>query len=121
PQERLRAAADFRRAFDRRRVVSDQAFVIHSVENGLEYSRIGIVVSRKVSRRAVVRHRIKRLVREVFRLNKAAFCKGIDFVIVARVALVSFKDVHSSLIKLATESSQRLRGDTPATKAGTGV
>jgi ribonuclease P protein component len=46
-------------------------------ENGLEVARLGITVSKRVGN-AVKRNRIKRLVREFFRLNKESFAKGYD-------------------------------------------
>jgi ribonuclease P protein component len=51
--------------------------------NALAWSRIGIIVSRKVAGRAVDRNRIKRLVRETFRQKQAGFT-GHDLVVLAR-------------------------------------
>ncbi len=48
-----------------------------------EQARLGLAVSRKVSPRAVVRNRIKRLIRESFRQSKQKL-GGLDIVIVAR-------------------------------------
>lgn len=48
-------------------------------------ARLGIAVSRKVSKRAVVRNRIKRQIRESFRLNKNLLM-GMDCVVVAKQA-----------------------------------
>ena len=47
--------------------------------------RLGLAVSRRVNKRAVVRNRIKRVVRESFRMNKEAL-SGLDIVVVARQA-----------------------------------
>ncbi len=47
------------------------------------FARLGQVVSRKVDKRAVQRNRIKRLVRESFRRQKAGAEQGIDFVVLA--------------------------------------
>jgi ribonuclease P protein component len=47
-----------------------------------------LAVSRKVSRKAVVRNRIKRQIRETFRQNKETL-KGIDCVVVAKHAAES--------------------------------
>lgn len=41
--------------------------------NDLGYSRVGYIVSKKVSKKAVVRNRIKRLFREYFRHSKSLF------------------------------------------------
>jgi len=53
--------------------------------NGLESARVGVTVSRKVSTRAVVRNRIKRQIRESFRLKKKLL-RGLDCVVVAKKA-----------------------------------
>ncbi len=50
--------------------------------NDVGHARLGLAVSRKVSRKAVVRNRIKRCTREVFRLHHQDLC-ALDFVVVA--------------------------------------
>ena len=58
-------------------------FTVILKENGLEISRLGITVSKKIGN-AVTRNRVKRLIREFYRLNKQYVPKGIDIVIIAK-------------------------------------
>ena len=57
-------------------------FTIILKENGLDLSRLGITVSKKTGN-AVKRNKVKRLIREFFRLHKNYFPKGYDIVTVA--------------------------------------
>ena len=52
-------------------------------ENGLGITRLGLTVSRKTGN-AVKRNRVKRLIREFFRLNDTCFPQGYDIVIAAK-------------------------------------
>lgn len=67
---------------------------------GGEVRRLGITVSRRVGA-AVVRSRVKRLVREVFRRNRAAMPLG-DTVVIARTGAgdLSFDQVRDELARL---------------------
>ena len=60
----------------------DDLFGVYATPNPHSYGRLGIVVSRKASPRAVVRNRIKRQIRESFRCQKEKF-SGLDIVVVA--------------------------------------
>lgn len=43
---------------------------IYAKPNNIDYPRLGLIVAKKVARRAVDRNRIKRLLREYFRVNQ---------------------------------------------------
>ena len=65
-----------------RRLYSD-LFVIVTRKNHLSRSRLGITVSKKVGK-AVTRNRIKRIIREYFRLNRSLLPGRLDLNIIAR-------------------------------------
>lgn len=113
PHERIKDPASFRRAFDRRRWESNAVITIYGVENGLDHSRLGISVSRKKVRTAVARHRVKRLIREAFRLSKDELPAGLDLVVVPKSAAIQFADVRRSLPALARDLERRLKGRGP--------
>ncbi|WP_152050849.1 ribonuclease P protein component [Tautonia marina] len=111
PHERIARPADFRRAFDRRRSASDEALIVYGAENGLDYPRLGISVGRKRVRKATDRNRVKRLIREAFRLNKEVLPAGVDLVIVPRGPALTFEQANRSLPHLANAVAGRLARD----------
>ena len=77
---------------------SNPLFTVYSAINSLAYARLGVTVSRKVSLKAVVRNRIKRVIRESFRQQQTRF-KGQDIVVIAapRANRATAKEVARSL------------------------
>jgi ribonuclease P protein component len=66
---------------------------------GAERSRLGVVVSKKVGG-AVVRSRVKRLLRETFRLHQYEFAQPLELVLVARPSMAerTFADVERDFL-----------------------
>jgi len=81
-------------------------FTIFIAKNSLGYSRLGITASRKVGG-AVVRNRVKRLIREVFRLYKPFFPSGCDIVIAAgkNAGNLGFREVKEELLERVSHST----------------
>jgi ribonuclease P protein component len=108
PHERINDPADFRRAFERKRSASNPAMIVYGVENGRDHPRLGISVGRKKVRSAADRNRIKRLLREAFRLGKAELPAGVDLVVVPRGPKLSFDEARNGLPDLAQAVARRL-------------
>ncbi|WP_027079439.1 ribonuclease P protein component [Luteimonas mephitis] len=79
---RVRARAEFDRAFQQGRRTASPLFSLHFVA-GPSPARLGLAVSRKVDPHAVGRNRIKRVLRDVFRRLRTQLADG-DYVVVAR-------------------------------------
>lgn len=82
--ERLRRPEEFARCYQRGRVVKDGFAVVHVVKNGLDHTRVGFAVSKKLGN-AVTRNRVKRWLREAARVHAGRFRPGLDIIISARV------------------------------------
>ncbi len=73
---------DFERARKRGRNLGDDVLRITAIENGLAVTRLGLAVPKRGS--AIERNRIKRVVREAFRLRRADLPAGFDLVVTPR-------------------------------------
>ena len=73
----------FRRLYARGRSAANSYLVIYCRKNGSTENRIGYTVSKKLGH-AVVRNRVRRRLREIYRLHESEFLPGRDIVVVAR-------------------------------------
>ena len=93
---------DFSRVYRRGTSKADQLLVLYVFDRGDgEPSRFGVSVSKKTGN-SVIRHRIKRRLKEIYRLNEDAFGKGYDFVVIGRkgAASAAYPELERSLKRL---------------------
>jgi len=69
---RLRKTDEYSSVFAFRRAIRGRYFTLHVRPSELDTARLGLVVAKKLARRAVLRNLIKRLARETFRLRRTA-------------------------------------------------
>lgn len=98
--DRLHKKSEFDQVFRGGKRLNAELLSLIIRPNGLGWNRLGLAVSRKAGE-AVVRNRIKRWGREVFRRNRDAFPAGADIVItVSRpIGDATFADFRESCLK----------------------
>lgn len=95
----------FRRLYARGKSAANRYLVVYCQRNRLGINRLGLTVSTKLGH-AVVRNRMRRRLREIFRLNSACLKSGYDIVIVVRTAAIEAD--HKALSKAFLQAMDRL-------------
>lgn len=115
---RLLTPADFKQVFDAAALrVSSKELLILARFNRVDHPRLGLVIAKKNVRKAVQRNRIKRLIRESFRLRQAALAvnaHGIDAIVLARGGLDRLDNpaLHELLDQLWRQLQRKARKQT---------
>ena len=79
--------------------------VLYARKNHTQKNRVGLTVGKKLGH-AVVRNRVRRRLREVYRLNEDRFLPGWDIVVVARSRCIgaSFPQLQNAYLQLAAKA-----------------
>ena len=79
----LKENHEFRRLYQKGASAVSGCMVVYCRKNRLGHNRLGITVSVKLGH-AVVRNRVRRRIREIFRLSQGKMKQGYDCIVVAR-------------------------------------
>jgi len=103
---RIRKRRDYVTVYQQGVRSNSEHFTIIARKNQVGSSRLGITVSKKVGN-AVQRNRIKRLVREFFRLNRLRLSTPQDIVIIAKKDMppLTYQDVCRELERRLIKNS----------------
>ena len=106
---RLLNARDFKHVFDTARLkVSTPELLFLACPNDSPHARLGLVIAKKHIRLAVQRNRVKRILRESFRLNQHTV-SGLDIVVLARKGLGTLDNpqIHHDCLQLWEQLQRR--------------
>ena len=103
---RLRKQKGFENVFNKGFYFSNNFLSLKTVKNDLPVSRFGFIVSKKISKKAVERNRVKRLLRESVRLMQNDIRTGFDMVFISKAGISGkkFKEINLAVEKLLKKS-----------------
>lgn len=84
----LKKNYEFKRLYDKGAKAATPRLVVYCRKNRAGNNRLGLTVGKKTGK-AVIRNRIRRRLREIYRLREGRLNPGYDIVVVARTAAVS--------------------------------
>lgn len=93
----------FQRLYRHGNQESNRYLALYCRHNRLGENRVGITTGKKLGK-AVTRNRLRRRLREIYRIHEGQFKPGYDLVVVARSAAVgaSFSQLEDSYLTLAS-------------------
>ena len=110
---RITRPTEFQHVFAKPVKTGSAAFTVLAIGNTLQHPRLGLAIAKKHLRRAVDRNRIKRQIRESFRLHQHIL-PGIDVVVLANAQTnkknntelaIALKNHWQKLVKQCTKFS----------------
>ena len=90
---------DFQIVYHRGKSAGNRTLVMYIFPNQTEKNRLGISVSKKVGN-SIVRHRISRQLREIFRLNSEKVLQGYEIVTIFKVAAADYHKMEAAYLHL---------------------
>ncbi len=95
----LKRNHEFRRLYQKGKNAVTPCLAVYCRKNRGDVSRIGFTVGVKIGG-AVVRNKVRRRLREAYRIHEAQILSGYDIVVVARVraAHVRYRDIERNLL-----------------------
>lgn len=103
---RLTQRADFNKVYRYGKSMANRQFVIYFLpQQKVDHFRLGVSVSKKVGN-AVVRNRLRRMIKEIVRLNADRIKVKADMVIIARnpAVTMNYSEMEKSIIHVLTKA-----------------
>lgn len=110
-RERITSTAEFRLSLNKSAFYVGKSVKIGVSGNNLGFSRIGVSLRRESFKLAVTRNKLRRRVKEIFRLNKRNLSKGYDIIVIPRASAASadYGRLESDLLSTVEKAGLFLR------------
>lgn len=99
---RITKNADFKRIYQKGKFFSNEFFLVKLHPNRFPNNRFAVIVNKKISKKAVIRNKIKRQIREIIRINQGQLKTGFDIIVIVKKDLTreSYKNIEQNLLHL---------------------
>jgi len=106
--ERLLRGYQFRRVYEKGRRYNSSLFTLFVLKNSESLTRLGVTATKKVGN-AVQRNRCKRILREIFRQQKAVMTAGLDLVFNVKKAMLeaTYREAEAEFLRLLSFLQKR--------------
>ena len=105
-EHRLKKKKDFERVFKKGKLLAKDFLILRVAKNNLKITRVGLVVSQKVSKKAVLRNKVKRKIREAVRNNIKKINLGYDLIFFTKKGIErkSFLEIKKTVESLFAQA-----------------
>jgi ribonuclease P protein component len=111
-ENRLRNNRDFRIVYDKGKSFANRYLVLFIKKNSFNYNRVGFAVTKKLGK-AVVRNKVKRRMREAYKLNSEEVKQGYDIIFLSRISAkeASFSELKKAEAHLLKKAGLLQKGE----------
>jgi len=96
-ENRLKKKKDFDSVYKKGKTIAGKLVFLKILKNNLDISRFGFIISKKISKKAVIRNKIKRKLREI--IKKEIIKKGFDIIINTNLEILN-KDYNEIRLEI---------------------
>lgn len=97
----LRKNEDFKKIYKSGKNYWNRNLILYVRKNDLDYNRVGYSITKKVGN-SVVRNKIRRRMKEIYRLNLLNIKEGYDFIFIPKknVTDISYQELESAMLHI---------------------
>lgn len=110
-ENRFKERKSFASVLRKGKTVKGKFLILKFIKNNLTKSRFGFIISKKISKKATDRNKIKRRISEIVRMKTREIKKPIDAVFIARknIEKQKFQEIEKETIQLLKQTNNDRR------------